>query len=137
MSMHNYAITYYGLAIPTDGSEQYNYIIKQLASKHKELYEINDEYNFLDHVREQQVTPLELITEAEDSEIINLNGNYKSLPEDFLILIGNHKVPTLYSSPFKSKEDCINHYKQHFGDILPQDFDYENNIGRISYITWG
>ena len=137
MSMHNYAITHYGLAIPTDGSEQYNYIIKQLASKYKDLYENNDEYDFLDHVREQEITSLELVTEAEDSEIINLNGNYKSLPEDFLILIGDHKVPTLYSSPFKSKEDCIKQYKKEFGDILPEDFDYENNIGRISYITWG
>lgn len=137
MSMHNYAITYYGLAIPTDGSEQYNYIIKQLASKHKDLYENNDEYGFLSDVQYQENDSLVLVTDAEDPEIINLKGNYRSLPEDFLVLIGDHSVPTLYSSPFKSKEDCVNHYKQLFGDILPEDFDYKNNIGRISYITWG
>ena len=137
MSMHNYAITYYGLAIPTDGSEQYNYIIKQLASKYKDLYENNDEYGFLSDVQYQENDSLVLVTDAEDPEIINLKGNYKSLPEDFLVLIGDHSVPTLYSSPFKSKEDCVNLYKEQFGDILPKDFDYENNIGRISYITWG
>lgn len=137
MSMHNYAIFYYGLAIQLDGSEQYDYIMKQLASKYKDLYENNDEYDFLDNLQYQENDSLVLVTDAEDPEIINLKGNYRTLPEDFLILIGDHKVPTLYSSPFTSKEDCINQYKQQFGDILPKDFDYENNIGRISYITWG
>lgn len=134
---HSYAITYYGIAIPLDGSEQYDYIIKRLASKYKELYKDNDEYNFLDSVQYEEYESLVLTTNAEESEIINLNGNYKSLPEDFLILIGDHSVPNLYSTPFKSKDDCINHYKQKFSDILPDDFDYENNIGKITYIIWG
>ena len=137
MSMHSYAITYYGITIPLDGSEQYDYIIKKLASKYKELYKDNDEYNFLDSVQYEEYESLVLTTNAEESEIINLNGNYKYLPEDFLILIGDHSVPNLYSTPFKSKEDCINHYKQKFGDILPDNFDYENNIGKITYISWG
>lgn len=137
MSMHNYAITYYGLTIPLDGSEQYNYIIKQLASKYKDLYEDDDEYTFLDNVQYQENDSIVLVTDAEDPDITNLNDGCRTLPEDFLVLIGDHSVPTLYSTPFKSKEDCINHYKQKFGDILPEDFDYKNNIGRISYITWG
>lgn len=137
MSMHNYAISYYGLTILLDGSPQHDYILKQLASKYKDLYENNDEYDFLDNVQYQENDSLVLVTDAEDPEIINLKGNYRNLPEDFLILIGDHSVPTLYSSPFKSKEDCVNHYKQLFGDILPEDFNYENNIGKISYITWG
>ena len=138
MSMHNYAITYYGLTIPLDGSEQHNNIIKNLASKYKDLYNNDcDEYEFLDTVQYQEYESLALVTEAEDSDITNLNGGCRSLPEDFLVLIGDHSVPTLYSSPFKSKEDCVNHYKQKFGDILPDDFDYENNIGQITYITWG
>ena len=137
MSMHNYAITYYGLTVLLDTTEQHNYIIKQLASKYKDLYKNNDEYDFLDNVQHKENDSIVLVTDAEDPEIINLKGNYRSLPEDFLVLIGDHKIPNLYLSPFKSKEDCINHYKQQFGDILPKDFDYENNIGKISYITWG
>lgn len=137
MSMHNYAITYYGLTITLDGTDQHNYIIKQLASKYKDLYKNDDEYEFLNNIQYQENDSIVLVTDAEDPEIINLKGNYRSLPEDFLILIGDHDVPTLYSSPFKSKENCINQYKKQFGDILPKDFDYENNIGKISYITWG
>lgn len=91
----------------------------------------------MDNVQYKENDSIVLVNDAEDPEIINLKGNYRSLPEDFLVFIGDHKVPTLYSSPFKSKEDCINHYKKQFGDILPKNFDYESNIGKISYITWG
>ncbi len=41
MSMHNYAISYYGLTILLDGSPQHEYILKKLASKYKDLYENN------------------------------------------------------------------------------------------------
>ena len=65
---------------------------------------------------------------------MNMN---RFITKKIFILFGDHEYPTLYSAPFKSKEDCVNYYKENFGDILPKDFNYENNIGKISYITWG
>lgn len=140
MSQQNYTITYYGIAIPIDDSEQYNYIVEQLISKNKQFYKDLDEddFNFLQELQFQEEQSLHVSYDAEDIEVITLKGDYKPLyVEDILILVGDHKIPNLYSSPFKSKQDCINHYKKQFGDILPKDFDYESNIGKISYITWG
>ena len=134
MSQSNYTITHYGLAIPIDGSELYTHVLKQLASKYLGYYqEANDELDFLDTLDFTNVS-----YEAENIGIITLAGEYKDIyTNDILILIGEHEYPNLYSAPFKSKEDCITYYKEKFGDILPTDFNYENNIGKISYVTWG
>lgn len=140
MSQQNYTITNYGIVIPIDESEQYNYVIKKLISKNKQFYKNldKDEFDFLNELQYQDGQSLHVSYDAENIEIITLNGDDREIyATDVLILIGNHNVPTLYSAPFKSKEDCIKHYKKQFGDILPKDFDYENNIGRISYVTWG
>ena len=134
MSQSKYTITHYGIAIPINGSKLYEHVLKQLASKYLGYYqEANDELDFLDMLDFTNVS-----YEAEDIGIITLAGEYKEIyTNDILILIGDHEYPNLYSAPFKSKEDCIQFYKQQFGDILPKDFNYENNIGKISYVTWG
>ena len=140
MSQKNYTITNYGIVIHIDESEQYNYVVKKLISKNKKFYKDldEDEFDFLNELQYQAEQSLHVSYDAENIEIITLNGDDREIYAiDVLILIGNHDVPTLYSAPFKSKQDCINHYKKQFGDILPKDFDYENNIGRISYVTWG
>lgn len=140
MSSQNYTITNYGIVIPIDESEQYDYVVKKLISKNKQFYKNldKDEFDFLNELQYQDGQSLHVSYDAENIEIITLNGDDREIYAiDVLILIGNHNVPTLYFAPFKSKEDCIKHYKKQFGDILPKDFDYENNIGRISYVTWG
>lgn len=138
MSSQNYTITHYGIIIPIDDSKLYNHVIKQLISKNKQLYKISDEdeLDFLYELQFKEEQSFHISYNAENIEIITLNDDDREIYAiDVLILIGNHDVPTLYSAPFKSKQDCINHYKKQFGDILPKDFDYENNIGRISYVT--
>lgn len=140
MSSQNYTITNYGIVIPIDESEQYDYVVKKLISKNKQFYKNldKDEFDFLNELQYQDGQSLHVSYDAENIEIITLNGDDREIYAiDVLILIGNHNVPTLYFAPFKSKKDCIKHYKKQFGDILPKDFDYENNIGRISYVTWG
>lgn len=134
MSQQNYAITYYGILIPIDGSKLYTHVLKQLASKYLGYYqEANDELDFLNELDFTHTS-----YEAEDIGINTLAGEYRKIyANDILILIGDHEYPNLYSAPFKSKEDCIEYYKKQFGDILPTDFNYENNIGKISYVTWG
>jgi hypothetical protein len=135
MSQQNYTITYYGIAIPINEEPLYKHILKQLMSKHHDLYLkcYQDEFDFLNKLPFTNIS-----YQAEDIEVITLTGNYKPIyVDDILILVGDHDTPNIYSAPFKSKQACIKHYKKQFGDILPKDFDYENNIGKISYITWG
>lgn len=140
MSSQNYTITHYGIIIPIDNSSQYNHVVKQIISKNKQLYEISDEdeLDFLYELQFKEKQSFHVSYNAESIKMITLNDDYREIySTDILILIGNHDIPNLYLAPFKSKEDCIEHYKNQFGDILPKDFDYENNIGKISYVTWG
>ena len=37
MSQQNYTITNYGIVIPIDESEQYNYVVKKLISKKQKI----------------------------------------------------------------------------------------------------
>ena len=116
------------------------FFLKKLISKNHDLYLDcdQDDLVFVSQLQFQENESIHYPYEPEDIQVITLAGDYEPIyVDDILILFGNHDVPTLYSSPFKSKEDCINHYKKQFGDILPKDFNYENNIGRISYVTWG
>ena len=140
MSQQNYTSTYYGIAIPMNEEPLYQHILKQLISKHNDFYlECDqDDIVFISQLQFQEEKSLHYPYDPEDINVITLAGDYKPIyVDDVLILIGNHTFPNLYSAPFTSKEACIKHYKKKFGDILPKDFDYENNIGKISYLTWG
>ncbi len=135
MSQHIYPTYYYGIPIPIDNSELYQHVLKKLISKHSQLYQEcqKDELTFLTELQFTYVP-----YDAEDIGFISLDNEYEPFyNKKIFILFGDHEYPTLYSAPFKSKEDCVNYYKENFGDILPKDFNYENNIGKISYITWG
>ena len=48
MSQQNYTITNYGIVIPIDESEQYNYVVKKLISKNKKFYKDldGDEFDY-------------------------------------------------------------------------------------------
>ena len=139
MSSQNYAVVTYGIIIPMDNSNLYQHVIEQLISKHQNLYQDCNKEE-LDFLFELQATDNQytIAQDVEDLCFVTLAGCYESIySDDVLILMGYHDTPTLYSSPFKSKEDCINRYKQQFGDLLPTNFDYENNIGGISYVVYG
>lgn len=140
MSQQNYTITYYGIAIPINEEPLYQYVLKQLISKNHDLYLDcdQDDLVFVSQLQFQENKFIHYPYEPEDIQVITLASDYEPIyVDDILILFGDHDAPNLYSAPFKSKEDCINHYKKQFSDILPKDFDYENNIGKISYVTWG
>lgn len=138
MTTLNYAIINYGIAIPIDNSELYQYVLERLISKNQDLYETICKKNIDDFLVELSLQPyrdIDVSFDVEGIEFINLDKDYKSIYVDnILILVGDHETPTLYSTPFKSKEDCIEHYKQKFKNILPKNFDYKNNIGEISYV---
>ena len=139
MASHYDKITYYGILIPIDYSKQWQFILKKLISKNKKLYNKSrrDIFNFLYALQFQENQSIHTVYNVEDIEMMTLNGHDKPIfDEDILILVGDHAVPNLYSAPFKSKNECIQHYKDQFGDILPENFNYEDHIGMISYFIW-
>lgn len=115
--MLNYAIINYGIAIPMDNSELYQYVLERLISKNQDLYETVCKKNIDDFLVELSLQPhrdIDVSFDVEGVEFTNLDKDYKSIYVDnILILVGDHEAPTLYSTPFKSKEDCIEHYELH------------------------
>ena len=138
MSNSTHTLNTYGIIIPSD-SKTYNYVLEKLKEKHPDyfndgqdefehLYYINDIEPNLNH--EHNVSQFEI-------EKINGNNIFKvGTNVSILILNGDHEKPTLVTSPFKSHDECIKHYKNQFNDILPKDFDYEENIGKIYVKAW-
>lgn len=138
MSNKTHITNTYGIIIPSD-SENYTYVLNRLMKKHPDyfndgqdefehLYYINDIEPKLNH--EHNISQVEI--EKINGDILFKVGTNVSL----LILNGDHEKPTLVTSPFKSNDECINHYKNQFNDILPEDFDYEENIGKIYVKAW-
>ena len=138
MSRYKYTVNTYGIAIPSNYRE-YDYILDKLKEKHPDyfndgqdefehLYYINDIEPNISHENNVNVYELESIDGLEKITISDVNG--------LLVLHGDHEKPTLVESPFKSNQECVNHYKNQFGSILPNDFDYENTIGKIYIEAW-
>lgn len=138
MSKSTHTINTYGILIQSD-SENYTYVLDRLKEKHPDyfndgqdefehLYYINDIEPKLNH--EHNISQVEI--EKINGDILFKVGTNVSL----LILNGDHEKPTLVTSPFKSNDECINHYKNQFNDILPEDFDYKENIGKIYVKAW-
>lgn len=138
MSRYKYTVNTYGIAIPSNYRE-YDYILDKLKEKHPDyfndgqdefehLYYISDIEPNISHEHNVNVYELESIDGLEKITISDVNG--------LLVLNGDHEKPTLITSPFKSNHECVKHYKKQFGNILPDDFDYENTIGKIYIEAW-
>lgn len=138
MSKSTHTINTYGILIQSD-SENYTYVLDRLKEKHPDyfndgqdefehLYYINDIEPKLNH--EHNISQVEI--EKINGDILFKVGTNVSL----LILNGDHEKPTLVTSPFKTNEECIQHYKNQFNDILPKNFNYEKNIGKIYVKAW-
>ena len=56
---------------------------------------------------------------------------------DGLILSGSHSDPSFTFKPFGTNEEVVEHYKSLYGDLLPEDFKYENYIAQLLYVTYG
>lgn len=135
--MYSYKL-WYGIAIPVNDSKESKSIINNLILKYQDIYnncgqDINNFFNYLKYDNDILIF---FDYNVNDAEIINLDGALKTLYDDkLLILTGDHDIPNLSSSPFASKEDCVNYYKKEFNDILPKNFKYIENLGQIRYVT--
>lgn len=138
MSHQTHTTNTYGIIIPSD-SKNYTYILDRLIEKHPDYFnDGQDEFEHLYYINdiEPNITHEYNIISL---DIERINGSFLSKTGskvNVLILHGNHAKPTLVTSPFKSNSECINHYKHQFDNILPPDFDYEGNIGKIYVKAW-
>lgn len=138
MSNQTHITNTYGIMIPSY-SETYTYVLDRLMEKHPDYFnDGQDEFEHLYYINDIEPN----ITHENNvvtTKIEKIDGSYNSTVgsnANILILHGNHAKPTLVTSPFKSNDECIKHYKNQFGDILPTDFDYERNIGKIHVKAW-
>lgn len=138
MSNKTYITNTYGIIIPSD-SENYTYVLNRLMEKHPDYFnDGQDEFEHLYYINdiEPNITHEHNVISL---DIERINGSFLSRTGsnvNVLILHGKHEKPTLVASPFKSNDECINHYKNQFDNILPTDFDYERNIGKIYVKAW-
>lgn len=56
--------------------------------------------------------------------------------EDVWILPLDH-WPTLLKPAYNSEDEIISELKDKYGQFLPQNYDYHNNIVYASYVVWG
>lgn len=138
MSRYKYTVNTYGIALPSH-SKEYEYVLEKLKtlhpdyfndgeSKFEHLYYINDIEPDISHHHNVIIYQIETLKDNKNITISDLTG--------LLVLHGDHEKPTLVTSPFKSTDECINHYKNQFGNILPDDFNYESTIAKIHIEAW-
>ena len=138
MSRCEYTVNTYGIAIP-EHSVEYYYVLEKLKTLHPDYFnDGQDEFEHLYYINdiEPNITHHHNIDIYELENFNNLESITVSDAHPILVLHGNHEKPTLISSPFKTTDECVNHYKNQFGNILPDDFDYENTIGKIYIEAW-
>ena len=130
---------WYGITIPINESQESQYVPNQIISKYKDIYDDcgQELTEFLNYLKYDNDMLIFFDYHVNDAEIITIDGALNTLYDDkLLIFAGDHDIPNLYTSPFTSKEDCINYYKKEFGDILPKNFKYAENLGKLTYITF-
>lgn len=129
---------WYGITIPINESQESQYVLNHLISKYKDIYDNcgQELTEFLNYLKYDNDMLIFFDYHVNDAELITIDGALKTLYDDeLLILAGDHDIPNLYTTAFASKEDCLNYYKKEFGDILPKNFKYAENLGKLTYIT--
>lgn len=140
MSSQNYPNLAYGMFIPTD-HHVYKHILSKLAEKFPELN--SESKNDFDFIYEVVATSSEY---SHISLLYNIDYMYENVLDrteveysetDGLILNGSHSDPSFTFKPFGTNEEVVEHYKSLYGDLLPEDFKYENYIAQLLYVTYG
>lgn len=140
MSSQNYPNLTYGMFIPTE-HHVYKHILSKLAEKFPKLN--SESKNDFDFIYEVAATSSEY---SHISLLYNIDYMYENVLDrteveysetDGLILSGSHSTPSFTSKPFDTTEEVVEHYKSLYGDLLPENFNYESYIGQLLYVTYG
>lgn len=72
-----------------------------------------------------------------ESAINNSTFDYSNKPSEDVWILPLSKWPTLLKPAYNSEDEIITELKNKYSTILPQNYDYHNNIVYASYVVWG
>lgn len=72
-----------------------------------------------------------------ESSIDNSTFDYSNKPSEDVWILPLSKWPTLLKPAYNSEDEIISELKDKYGQFLPQNYDYHNNIVYASYVVWG
>lgn len=128
MSSHNYNGQVYGLYIKNE-----NVFKEYLDERNRDIEELRDRlYDsgavFIDEDFEDVYI---------ESAIDNSTFDYSNKPSEDVWILPPSKWPTLLKPAYNSEDEIISELKDKYGQFLPQNYDYHNNIVYASYVVWG
>ena len=128
MSSQNYNGQVYGLYI-----ENENVFKEYLDERNRDMEELRD--------RLYDSGAVFINEDFEDvyieSAIDNSTFDYSNKPSEDIWILPLSKWPTLLKPAYSSENEIISELKNKYGVILPQNYDYHNNIVYASYVVWG
>lgn len=128
MSSHNYNGQIYGLYIENESVfEEY------LDRKDQTIEDIEDDLLDLGAVFINENFEDVYIVSAIDNS--TFGHDYK--PNEDVWILPLNKRSTLLKPAYSSEDEIISELKYNYGMLLPQDFDYRNNIVYATYVVWG
>lgn len=72
-----------------------------------------------------------------ESAIGNSTFDYRDKPSEDVWILPLGNWPTLLKPAYSSEDEIISELKNKYGMILPQNYDYHNNIVYATYVVWG
>lgn len=128
MSSHNYNGQVYGLYIENEE------VFKEYLDKHdQDMYELYDDLLDLGVVFIDETFEDITIESAIDNS--TFDDENKPTEDVYILPLGNW--PTLLKPAYNSEDEIISELKDKYGQFLPQNYDYHNNIVYASYVVWG
>lgn len=132
MSMRDYALSDYGIVF---GENELRYAEKVLNKKNKTDYEYED-YEIGDDIG------LEYISEFTGQAIkVESDGSLNWCDTidcgEYVYYANLRKFPTLFNPAYPSIDDAVNELKERYGEYLPENYDYANNIRNICGTYFG
>lgn len=72
-----------------------------------------------------------------ESAIDNSTFDDENKPTEDVYILPLGNCPTLLKPAYNSEDEIISELKDKYGQFLPQNYDYHNNIVYASYVVWG
>ena len=138
MSMHDYAVSHYGLLLNEDALK---HIASRMFDDFTEVAWAKDKWDFIEGVRDELW--IEYISEFTGEALgITDSGEIDCsvcdcYSGDVILYVGVSSFPTLFRAPYANIEELIEEFKDKAGEYLPEDFDYRGNIRHICGTYYG
>ena len=128
MSSQNYNGQVYGLYI-----ENENVFREYLDERNRDMEELRDRlYDSGAVFIDEDFEDVNI-----ESAIDNSTFDYSNKPSEDVWILPLSKWPTLLKPAYNSEDEIISELKDKYGQLLPQNYDYHNNIVYASYVVWG